>query len=179
MLRGLPKKDLKSAALSCRALAEVACHPSVAAAHASAYDCCIHGRPDVLRILLDERRPTGCELASYLRMACALEPARPDVVRLLLKAGAPVGVADSSQMTPLHMAAQGGNTEAVRLLLEAGAPVDALDYRGRTPMDYVHGRHAWSRACLVELLRHGADPSKHLQSYRCRSAMKSARVSLW
>jgi ankyrin repeat protein len=81
------------------------------------------------------------------------------------------------------MAAQGGNTEAVRLLLEAGAPVDTLDYRGRTPMDYVmaHGRHAYSRsrACLVELLRHGADPSKHLQSYRCRSAMKSARVSLW
>ena len=40
------------------------------------------------------------------------------------------------QVTALHLAVAGGNSDVVRMLLEAGAPVDARDVRGMTPLTW-------------------------------------------
>jgi ankyrin repeat protein len=57
----------------------------------------------------------------------------------LLQNGADVNAKNKSGRTPLHIAAQKGNTELVRLLLASGANKTAKDNLGMTPYDFAEG----------------------------------------
>lgn len=66
-----------------------------------------------------------------------------------------VDVADEQEMSPLHYAALGGNTEAVEFLLEAGADANNLNSALNTPL---HLAAATGNPSTVRLLiDHGAD----------------------
>ena len=67
----------------------------------------------------------------------------------LLKAGAPVTAADKNGDTPLHAAADLGQTAAAAILLAAGAPASAKNGEGRTPL---HAATADRSADVLEVL---------------------------
>ncbi|XP_064106314.1 transient receptor potential channel pyrexia-like [Macrobrachium nipponense] len=54
----------------------------------------------------------------------------------LLGRGANVAIADGNGVTPLHMAAAGGQISLVKLLLSHGASPDPMDDHSRTPLHY-------------------------------------------
>jgi hypothetical protein len=58
------------------------------------------------------------------------------IVRWLLKAGADPSRADFNEITPLHIAASGGDVEAIKLLLQHGASLEAVDSYDETPYDW-------------------------------------------
>jgi ankyrin len=74
----------------------------------------------------------------------------------LLKEGSDINGANKNAQTPLHLAADDGNSSVVRILLEHGAIVDAIETAaGYTPLHYAAARgHA--EACEI-LIRFGAD----------------------
>jgi hypothetical protein len=80
-----------------------------------------------------------------------------DTVRTLLEQGSDINAGNRQGQTPLHLAAQQGNSGLSRLLLEQGAEVDAGEsVAGYTPLHYAA---AQGHADLCELLiRYGADP---------------------
>jgi len=60
-----------------------------------------------------------------------------DVAVFLLDRGADPNATTKDGLTPLHMAAQNGDTAIIRLLLEPGrkAKIDVVDAKGWTPLD--------------------------------------------
>jgi ankyrin repeat protein len=70
---------------------------------------------------------------------------------MLLERGAMSDARGSFGRTPLHWAAENGQTEVVRLLLERGADTHVCDYGGDTPSELGSemGHHE-----IVELLSH-------------------------
>lgn len=58
-----------------------------------------------------------------------------EIALMLLEAGADVNASDSRGYTPLHLAAENGQTVLVELYLEYGANPDAQLDDGRTPLD--------------------------------------------
>ena len=81
---------------------------------------------------------------------CAVYNANLSAVEALLELGADV---DSRlhvhQMTPLHLAAQGGHTLIAQRLLSAGANPRAHDVRGRDPLKWANMR---GNSALAEVL---------------------------
>jgi cytohesin len=69
------------------------------------------------------------------------------------------GKADLYNWTPLHFAAQAGQTDVVEYLIAAGADVDAENIRGETPIQLAAGKHHKEMVGL--LIEHGADISLH------------------
>jgi ankyrin repeat protein len=79
----------------------------------------------------------------------------PDMVAPLLQAKADPKLGMSGlQLTPLHEAANQGNTEIAKLLIDAGADIKASDLAGRTPLHY-----AASAEMVERLVSLGADPN--------------------
>lgn len=69
-----------------------------------------------------------------LALVDAVTENRPDIVRLLLKRGAQVNKpGDEYGWTPLHQAAQMGNSTLIGFLVEAGADLSAVTKEGNTP----------------------------------------------
>ena len=56
-----------------------------------------------------------------------------------MRSGANVNVKHNADKTPLHLAAELGDTPTARLLLKAGAKVNALDSDRGTPLDWAVG----------------------------------------
>ncbi len=78
--------------------------------------------------------PNECTYRGYtLLHAAAGEDT--EKVRVLLKYGAIVNAVDDRDYTPLHSAAESGQSDNCRLLLEHGAWPDVKDVEGRTPLD--------------------------------------------
>jgi ankyrin repeat protein len=63
----------------------------------------------------------------------------PEITGLLVRSGANVNVKHKADKTPLHLAAELGDTPTVRLLLKAGAKVNSLDSDQGTPLDWAVG----------------------------------------
>lgn len=79
----------------------------------------------------------------------------PDMVTPLLQAKADPKLGMSGlQLTPLHEAANLGNTAITKLLIDAGADIKAKDLAGRTPLHY-----AASAEMVEQLVSLGADPN--------------------
>lgn len=57
-----------------------------------------------------------------------------DCVKLLLENGAGLNIADKKGQTPLHVAAQKGQTDYVRLLMQKGAKIDVKDKQDKTAL---------------------------------------------
>jgi len=74
---------------------------------------------------------------------------------MLLEAGANANVRDTSENTPLYVAAFLGHAEVAELLLQAGAEVNAACFMGFTPL-HVAARPGHEEAVQV-LLDHGAE----------------------
>jgi ankyrin repeat protein len=109
------------------------------------------GNADTAAALLDAGADVNMQSHESMKIA-ALHSAlatikRPDLVKLLLARGANPNARAAAGLTPLHSAAQGGDTELARLLLEKGADVNARDDRGRSPRDLAaeHGQEAMVR----------------------------------
>ena len=78
-----------------------------------------------------------------------------DTILLLLSHGANSDTPDKSGITPLHVAAEIGNTEICKHLLEEGkAQINALDQHGATPLHYA--AYQGHRHVTELLLSHGA-----------------------
>lgn len=76
--------------------------------------------------------------------------------KLLLDHGADVRVAvGAARSTPLHLAAEDGNSDCVRLLLDAGADPNVASRRRQTPLHLA--ALAQSSSTLELLLQRGAD----------------------
>ena len=82
----------------------------------------------------------------------------PVVVRLLLDHGALVDDESSTGYTPLHLAAEQGQTVVAQLLLERGADVEALTHSGGMPLHWAAHHNRAATAAL--LIRHGAPLNK-------------------
>lgn len=91
------------------------------------------GRDKILMSLLEEDRSPATDSMEEA-------PQHPDLERR-----------DNKGQTPLHLAAETGNTEGVKLLLAAGAIPEALDGRGWTPLHYaVAGDHLETAKVLLD-----------------------------
>lgn len=75
-----------------------------------------------------------------------------DEVKYLLDAGSNVNAVTSDGLTPLHMAAQNGNTGIITLLLAKGANRNAVDAKGWTPVDRAQ---KWEHPQAAALLEQG------------------------
>ena len=76
------------------------------------------------------------------------------VAQLLLQHGADVKVRDDEYLTPLHIAAECGDTEVIRSLIKRGADTNAEDFDWSTPLSLASRRGRRGVAQL--LLEHGA-----------------------
>lgn len=92
-----------------------------------------------------KRRRCRPDLNADLWRACRDSPATE--VQRLLELGADVGTRTPWGYTPLHLAAERGNTEILQLLLTAGAEVDAVAPDGFTPL--LLAEHAGAFRLLV------------------------------
>jgi hypothetical protein len=80
-----------------------------------------------------------------------------DMVRTLITQGSDINTANRHGQTPLHLAADQGNSGVARTLLELGAMVDVPETAsGYTPLHYAAG-HGHTDLCEL-LIRYGADP---------------------
>ena len=77
------------------------------------------------------------EVGSYLVPGVAQRAAKACL--LLLRYGADIHARNYLGMTPLHSAANTGNTELVETLLRNGADAHARTHRGETPYQYIAG----------------------------------------
>ena len=110
----------------------------------------LYGFPEIVDMLLDEGASvnasaegmTALHAATIVESRGSYEGVKPTedpkvrarVVELLLRRGANVNVVGLRGMTPLHCAAEFGNTEAIRQLIKAGANLNALDEDDETPL---------------------------------------------
>lgn len=83
---------------------------------------------------------------------------RQVIAEHLLDRGCNVNAQDHNGFTPLHAAAQSGDTEMVRLLLRRGADVRLADTFGNTPLLCLCP--AAPAELITLLLAHGADPAQ-------------------
>ena len=147
-----------------RALLEDGADPAVARGDgvAALHLAAQQGLDEIAGLLLGAGADPGAEtrIGGYTPLHMASGGGHLEVVRQLLDGGAHVSATTTTTgVTPLHLAAKALNGErVVGLLLERGAPVDAVESSaGQTPLMFAsaHGRDA----SVLELLRHGADPS--------------------
>ena len=120
------------------------------------------GNLEIAKALLSAKANVAAKtrIGGYTPLHLAAEGARLTVVQALLAAGAdPSVVTTTTGVTPLHLAAKAlGGELTARALLEKGAPVNARETQaGQTALMFAaaEGR----TATIVELLKHGADPS--------------------
>lgn len=112
-----------------------------------------YGSPTIVKMLLDEGASVNVSLDGltalhismldvedypYKEVSPIEDPRlRAEVVELLIDHGANVNVSariKKEGITPLHCAAERGNTMAMRHLIKAGANIDALDEDDETPL---------------------------------------------
>lgn len=86
-----------------------------------------------------------------------------EAVRMLLDAGADVNSRNDAGATALMWAVD--DVETVRLLIDAGADTNARSDDGRTPLLVAAGRRR-AHSVVELLLKHGAEPSVTVPSYR-------------
>lgn len=90
-------------------------------------------------------------------LAHAAFKGREDTVRTLLTDASDINTGNHLGQTPLHLAAEQGNSGVVKILLENGAMIDAVDtVAGYTPLHYA-ARQGHTDLCEL-LIRFGANP---------------------
>lgn len=110
----------------------------------------LYGSPEIVNMLLNAGASVNASAKGMTALHAAVSDvsntsyrgARPlgdpkiraQVVKLLIQRGADINVASEEGITPLHCAAEFGNTEAIRLLIKAGANLNALDKDEETPL---------------------------------------------
>ncbi|CAL4128116.1 unnamed protein product [Meganyctiphanes norvegica] len=102
-------------------------------------DALDEGDLDLVRIQLQRGlSPNHCEPARNYRtpLLYAVKHDFVEVVEELIGAGANVNTADAAGVTPLHMAAAGGQVATAELLLAHGANPDPTDKQKRSPLHY-------------------------------------------
>lgn len=108
-----------------------------------------------------------------LHMAVMKNPGSKTVVEVLLTNGADVNIRDDAGCTPLHYAAQIGNTEFVRMLLAKKANPNATNILGAAPLFQAVG---FLHLDIVRLLLDGgADPNVSTNS--CETPLMAAAAA--
>lgn len=125
-----------------------------------AWKAVTYGGTDLLReVLKAGANPnTGPDGESPLTSACSKDP---EAVRLLLAAGARTDATTTiyitnkkrvTRVTPLMVAAYGGEVQIAKLLLEAGADIDAVDAAGNNALSWAKISRSRARAAKISLL---------------------------
>lgn len=95
---------------------------------------------DILQILLEHPRvEMNCqnvEGKTALYMACNTRNADLWTIKQLLENNADVNLADTEDVSPLHIACKFNNLEIVKLLLQFGANINCRDFNKYTPLHY-------------------------------------------
>lgn len=83
------------------------------------------------------RRDTGETLLHVVLTSANLSKTQKyDMCKFLIEQGTQVGLADSNNVTPLHLAAKLQLADIVELLIQHGALTNAFDNKGMTPLHY-------------------------------------------
>jgi ankyrin repeat protein len=111
----------------------------------------------LLRLILLLFRSKAPRSLATSPLAHAAARGEEDIVRTLLTKGSDINAGNHAGQTPLHLAADQGNSSVTRILLEQGALVDVVETAaGHTPLHYA-ARHGHTDLCEL-LIRFGADP---------------------
>ena len=113
-------------------------------------------RADCLQILINSgadpnKQDIDRQTPLYHAVAASVRPQGEDKVRdtvlFLISGGASADLPDKSGITPLHVAAELGNTQiCIHLIKEGKARVNALDQHGATPLHYAVYQGHWQVA---------------------------------
>ena len=63
------------------------------------------------------------------------------MVKLLLESGVDINAKNNVGETPLHHAAEFGNSKIADFLIKAGTDINVRDNEGRTPLYYIPNKH--------------------------------------
>ncbi|XP_067929343.1 85/88 kDa calcium-independent phospholipase A2-like [Watersipora subatra] len=92
-----------------------------------------------------------------LHIACQTESVNDDIAQELINHGANVGITNSHNETPLHLAAKHSPSKLKVLLSQPTDALDALTISGETPLHFACTEN--QPECVKLLLQFGADPS--------------------
>ncbi len=118
------------------------------------------GHPEIVDLLLDNgadvqpasRNRMGVT-ALHAGLAGRSAEARHRIAKALIQHGAVLNAKQPGGFTPLHEAAQNGDSEVVRLLLEKGADSEAVTDEGKTALIFAtEGRHSEAIAILQAII---------------------------
>lgn len=125
-------------------------HTAARLGHVAALGALVNGGAD----------PDAQDENGFTALMVAAREGQAEAVLELLVAGADPNheaAATGNRLTPLHLAAMGGDPAIVRTLVEHGARLDATDRDGRTPA--LRALDEGHVDCAVALIELGADPA--------------------
>jgi ankyrin repeat protein len=96
-----------------------------------------YNNASMVRLLLDRGAGvTGKDTLGNMAIHWAAQQGSMDVLPILIEAQSPIDPTNRDGMTPLMMAARGGQTSAARLLLAKGADPRKQDFTGRDALGW-------------------------------------------
>jgi ankyrin repeat protein len=120
--------------------------------------------------------PNGPAVNGWSPLMAAASKGYVEVGQILLEAGAnPNAASDSTKLTSLMLAAQGGRMEFIELLLETLADIKAKTTEGKTAMMFAREN---DHVAALQMLEQGAPGSRHAKEAKEKAQQKALKEEL-